>query len=146
MNRLAKLSVILTVLCLGAIVAAAIAQNDEKVKFVDSAKAEFKPAPAPGASFAVVWGDMETGPFGAFVKFEPGAKFESHSHSSQLRLAVIKGAYIYKGADGLEQRVGPGSFLTTPAGDHHTSGGDKKNGALFYMESNGKFDLVPDAK
>jgi len=67
-------------------------------------------------------------------------------HSSQLRLAVIKGAYIYAGANGVKHRVGPGCFLSTPAGDHHVSSGDPKLGALFYMESNGKFDLVPDKK
>ena len=145
MKRLTNVGVVLAAFLIGAIVYAATAQ-EKKVVFIDSAKAEFKPAPAPGAAFAVVWGDMEKGPFGAFVKFEPGARFESHSHSSDLRLAVIKGAYVYKGAKGEGHRVGPGCFISTPGGDHHVSGGDEKEGALFYMESNGKFDLIPDKK
>jgi quercetin dioxygenase-like cupin family protein len=100
----------------------------------------------PGASFAVVWGNMDTGPFGAFVKFGPGAKFANHSHSSQLRIAVIKGAYLYKSVNGEEHRAGPGCFIATPAADHHWSGGDPKQGALMYVESNGKYDLIPDQK
>ncbi len=145
MSKLVKVGVVLGAFSVGWVVCAATSQ-DKKVVFVDSAKAEFKPAPAPGAAFAVVWGDMDKGPFGAFVKFDPGAKFDTHSHSSDLRLAVIKGAYLYKGAKGEEHRAGPGCFMATPGGDHHWSGGDEKEGALIYMESNGKFDLMPDKK
>jgi len=126
-------------------VAAASAMQDKKVAFVDSSKGEFK-AMAPGANVLLVSGDLEKGPFSAFVKFDAGAKFDMHSHSSDLRLAVIKGAYLYKGAKGEEHRVGPGCYISTPGGDHHWSGGDEKDGALFYMESNGKFDLIPDKK
>jgi anti-sigma factor ChrR (cupin superfamily) len=127
------------------LVAAAPATQGKKVAFVDSAKGEFKPL-APGASVLLVTGDLDKGPFSAFVKFDAGAKFEMHSHSSDLRMAVIKGAYLYKGANGEEHRAGTGCFLSTPGGDHHWSGGDEKEGALFYIESNGKFDLIPDKK
>jgi quercetin dioxygenase-like cupin family protein len=119
--------------------------QDQKVVFMDSAKLEYK-AVAPGASMAVVMGDPEKGKHSAFVKFEPGAKFDMHSHSSNLRLVVLKGAYLYKGKNGEEHRVGPGMFITNPAGDHHWSGGDEKEGALFYMEGDDKFDLIPDKK
>jgi hypothetical protein len=30
-----------------------------------------------------------------------------------------------------------------PGGHKHWSGGDKKEGAIFYEESSGKFDLIP---
>ena len=42
-----------------------------------------------------------------------------------------------------EKRVGPGDYLYVPGGHKHWSGGDKKEGALFYDESSGKFDLIP---
>ena len=42
-----------------------------------------------------------------------------------------------------EKRVGPGDFLRVPGGHKHWSGGDKKEGALFYEEASGKFDLIP---
>jgi len=54
----------------------------------------------------------------------------------------VKGAYLYKDDAG-EKRVGPGDFLRVPGGHKHWSGGDAKEGALFYEESSGKFDLIP---
>jgi len=56
---------------------------------------------------------------------------------------VLKGAYIYKPEKGEEKRVGPGQYLFVPGGDRHVSSGDPKEGALFYEESPGKFDLNP---
>ena len=40
-------------------------------------------------------------------------------------------------------RVGTGQFLLVPGGNRHATESDAKEGALFYMESNGKFDLNP---
>jgi quercetin dioxygenase-like cupin family protein len=54
---------------------------------------------------------------------------------------VLKGAYIYQPQNGNERRVGPGSYISIPGGDVHVSRGDPKEGALFYEESPGKFDL-----
>jgi quercetin dioxygenase-like cupin family protein len=54
----------------------------------------------------------------------------------------IKGVYLYKDEAG-EKRVEPGDFLRVPGGHKHWSGGDKKEGALFYTETSGKFDLIP---
>ena len=66
---------------------------------------------------------------------------------SQLRsddiLRALDHGSIASPKDGKERRVGPGSYISVPAGDVHVSGGDKKEGALFYEESTGKFDLVP---
>jgi len=143
-KHLARLTAVLAVLSIGVIAAAANAQ--EKVQFLDSAKAESSRRRRPARRFAVVWGDMDKGPFGAFVKFEPGAKFEKPHALEPAASGGDQGAYIYAGANGVKHRVGPGCFLSTPAGDHHVSSGDPKLGALFYMESNGKFDLVPDKK
>jgi hypothetical protein len=33
--------------------------------------------------------------------------------------------------------------MHVPGGHKHWSGGDKKEGALFYTETSGKFDLIP---
>jgi quercetin dioxygenase-like cupin family protein len=65
-----------------------------------------------------------------------------HTHTNDSRIVVIKGAYLYKDASG-EKRVGPGDFIWIPGGAKHWSGGDADEGALFYQESSGKFDLVP---
>lgn len=113
--------------------------------FVSADQAKFKEV-APGASMAVISGDPEKGAHRAFTKFTPGASFPLHTHTSEMHIVVIKGAYLYKPEKGEEKRVGPGCYLDVPGGDRHASGGDAKEGALFYEESNGKFDLIPADK
>ena len=81
-------------------------------------------------------------PHGTFTKFAPGYDAGMHTHTSDVWLVVIKGAYLYKDDEG-EKRVGPGEFLRVPGGHKHWSGGDKAEGALFYQEGSGKFDLIP---
>ncbi len=126
-------------LVIGGFLGVATAQG-QKVVHVDSAQATYKDL-APGASAALVWGDMDKGPYGAFTKFVPGASFPLHTHSSDIRIVVLKGAYVYRPEKGAEVRVGAGQYLFVPGGDRHASGGDAKEGAVFYQSSSGKFDL-----
>jgi len=116
----------------------------EKVIFVSAKDAKFSVSPngASGASMAPIWGDANMGAHGTFTKFVPGFDAGMHTHTNDVWLVVIKGAYLYKDDAG-EKRVGPGDFIRVPGGHKHWSGGDKKEGALFYEESSGKFDLIP---
>jgi anti-sigma factor ChrR (cupin superfamily) len=124
----------------------AIAQSRKELVFVESGKAEFKEI-VPGVKKRILWGNHDTGPYGAFTKFDPGVTNPLHTHTNDVRIVVLQGAYIYKSKNGNERRVGPGSYISVPAGDVHVSGGDPKEGALFYEESPGKFDLkVVDQK
>jgi quercetin dioxygenase-like cupin family protein len=91
---------------------------------------------------ATVWGDPDKGVHGTFTKFEPGFDAGMHTHTSDVWIVVIKGAYLYKDDAG-EKHVGPGEFLLVPGGHKHWSGGDKTEGALFYEEASGKFDSIP---
>jgi len=113
----------------------------KKVIFVSAEQANFKEA-GPGASMAALWGDSTKGAHATFTKFVPGYDAPMHTHTNDVWIAVVKGAYLYKDDAG-EKRVGPGSFLRVPGGHKHWSGGDTKDGALFYEESNGKFDSIP---
>lgn len=108
--------------------------------FVESAKAEYKEV-APGIKKKILWGNHDAGPYGAFTKFDPGLANPMHTHSNEVRIVVLQGAYIYKSQNGKEQRVSAGSYISIPGGDVHVSGSDPKEGALFYEESTGKFDL-----
>ena len=130
------------ILVIGALLTAAAAQEKSEAVHVDPAKAAFKEL-APGASASVVWGDLDKGPYGAYTKFTPGANFPLHTHTSEIRIVVLKGAYLYKPENGVEQRVAAGQYILVPGGDRHSSAGDAKAGALFYQESTGKFDLNP---
>jgi quercetin dioxygenase-like cupin family protein len=137
-----------TLIIVAASVGAAQAQKESSkskkdVIYVAADKATFSQSPtAAGVSMAVLWGDPNKGPHGTFTKFEPGYDAGMHTHTSDVWIAVIKGAYLYKDDEG-EKRVGPGDFLRVPGGHKHWSGGDKSEGALFYEEGSGKFDLIP---
>jgi mannose-6-phosphate isomerase-like protein (cupin superfamily) len=109
--------------------------------FVSADEAKFREV-VPGVSKAVLWGDHDKGPYGAFTKFVPGLDAGMHTHTNDVWIVVLKGAYRYKDDAG-EKRVGPGDFIWIPGGMKHWSGGDATEGALFYEESSGKFDLVP---
>ncbi len=116
--------------------------KSKKVIYVSSKDAGFKRSTSKGVTMEVLWGDPDKGAHATFTKFEPGYDAGMHTHTNDVWIAVIKGAYLYKDDDG-EKRVGPGDFLRVPGGHKHWSGGDKTDGALFYEEGSGKFDLTP---
>jgi mannose-6-phosphate isomerase-like protein (cupin superfamily) len=111
------------------------------VIFDASSKATFKDV-IPGAAGHFIWGDTLKGPSGGFTRFVPGFDAGMHTHTNDVLLVVLKGAYLYRDEAG-EKRVGAGDFVRIPGGHKHWSGGDAKKGALFYQETFGKFDLVP---
>jgi len=119
------------------------AQGD-KVTFVSASHANYREMQGSrgGVTTAPIWGDAGAGAHGTFSKFVPGYDAGVHTHTNDVWIVGIKGAYLYKDEAG-EKRVGPGDFLRVPGGHKHWSGGDKKEGALFYEESSGKFDLIP---
>lgn len=111
------------------------------VDYAAADKLTYKEA-SPGASVAAVWGDPDKGAWSGFTKFVPGYDAGMHTHTNDVSLVVLRGAYLYRDDAG-EKRVGPGEFIRIPGGHKHWSGGDPKEGALFYDHSTGKFDLVP---
>jgi quercetin dioxygenase-like cupin family protein len=133
---------VLASVALTIVVLVGVAQAQKQVIYASSAKATYKPMPTGGASMGVLAGDPEKGAHKTFTKFEPGYDAGMHSHTNDVSIVVIKGAYLYKDEAG-EKRVGPGEFLLVPGGHKHWSGGDKTEGALFYEEGSGKFDVIP---
>jgi len=143
-----KVSIVLAVTAAFLIVGAAkIAIGQEKgaktVKpvYVSSESASYTEK-MPGVSMAVIWGDPDKGAHATFTKFTPGYDAGMHSHTNDVSIVVLKGAYLYKDDQG-DKRVGAGEFLRVPGGHKHWSGGDKTDGALFYEEGAAKFDVVP---
>jgi quercetin dioxygenase-like cupin family protein len=95
----------------------------------------------PGVEKALLWGDKEKGPYGAYTKFKAGHVNPLHSHGCDLRIAVIKGAYLYTGEDGREVRLGPGSYGMIPAGYEHVSAGHPTEETLFFEIGSDTFTL-----
>jgi quercetin dioxygenase-like cupin family protein len=116
-------------------------QSTGQVIFMSPDKASFHDT-GHGVSTAVIWGDPDKGAHATYSKFNPGYDAGMHIHSNDVWIVGVKGAYLYKDEAG-DKRVGPGDFLRVPGGKKHWSGGDKTEGALFYEESSGKFDLIP---
>src|SRR5258708_1325286 len=84
-------------------------QANKEVVFASAETASFKEV-VPGVSKSLLWGDDATGPYGAFTKFQPGTTAGMHTHTNDLWIVVLKGAYLYKDEAG-EKRVGPGDFI-----------------------------------
>ena len=118
------------------------ASSQKKVTYISASSAEFKPGPTKGVSMAALRGDANKGAYEELTKFDPGYDAGMHTHTNDVWIVGIKGAYLYKDEDG-EKRVGPGDFLRVPGGHKHWSGGDKTEGALFYTAGSAKFDLIP---
>jgi quercetin dioxygenase-like cupin family protein len=142
MKRLLVVSAVAGLIATAALLATVQAQKSKKVVYASSAQATYKASQMKGVSMEAVWGDADKGAHGTFTKFDPGYDAGMHTHTNDVSIVVIKGAYLYKDEAG-EKRVGPGDYLFVPGGHKHWSGGDKTEGAVFYEEGSGKFDLVP---
>ena len=98
---------------------------------------QLKGAP-PGVMSTNLWGDQTKGAYGGLTKFPAGFKSPLHYHSNDIKLVVIKGAYVLNG-----KTYGPGSYLFIPGGEKHVSGGAEDSESIFFIEQPGKFDVKP---
>src|SRR5918999_1098443 len=113
----------------------------DAVTFASSEKVAYTERMA-GASAGAAWGDPDEGAHSGFTKFVPGFDAGMHSHTNDLSLVVLKGAYLYRDEAG-EKRVGPGEFLRIPGGHKHWSGGEKRGGGRFFPQTTREIDFVP---
>lgn len=105
---------------------------------------ELDPTGAPGVKVADLWGDHRTGPFGAIFRLPPGFSAPLHTHTHAMKLVILSGTYI-QGPEGRpEFRLGPSSYLMQPGGTYrHTTSCDPAAECIFFVESDGAFDLQP---
>ena len=105
------------------------------------------PVGAPGVEVATLWGDIAKGPFGAIFKLPPGFAAPLHTHAHDMKLVIVSGTYLQAPDGQAEFRLGPGSYLQQPGGDYrHTTNCDQAAPCIFFVESDGAFDLQPVAK
>jgi anti-sigma factor ChrR (cupin superfamily) len=105
---------------------------------------DLDPTGAPGVKIADVWGDHAKGGFGAFIKFPAGFLAPLHTHTNDFKIVVISGTFVQVPEGKPELRLGPGSYLMQPGGNYrHTSACDKASECEMFVQSTGKFDLIP---
>jgi anti-sigma factor ChrR (cupin superfamily) len=105
---------------------------------------DLDPNGAPGVKVADLWGDHAKGAFGAFLKLPAGFAAPLHTHTHAMKVVFLSGTYIQAPEGKPEVRLGPGSYMMQPGGNYrHTTSCDKASDCLFFLESNGAFDLKP---
>jgi hypothetical protein len=103
---------------------------------------DLDPKGAPGVKVADLWGDHTKGSFGAYFKLPAGFAVPLHTHTRAMRVVFLSGTYIQAHEGKPEVRLGPGSYMMQPGGTYRlTTSCDKASECLFFVESNGPFDL-----
>jgi Domain of unknown function (DUF4437) len=104
--------------------------------------ADLDPTGAPGVKIANLWGDPTKGGFGAFFQLPPGFAVPLHTHTNPMKVVIVSGTYIQAPDGAAEFRLGPTSYLMQPGGNYrHTTSCDKASPCVFFVESEGPFDL-----
>jgi quercetin dioxygenase-like cupin family protein len=107
----------------------------------DGLKWEALTVKGPDVKIATVSGDHTKGAWAGFVKFPAGSKSGVHTHSSDIKIVVISGAFHYGATPETEKSYGPGSYILIPANLPHSN--SQAQGALLYGEQPGMFDSKP---
>jgi hypothetical protein len=107
---------------------------------------DLDPKGAPGVQIADLSGDHTKGAFRAFVKLPAGFAAPLHTHTHAMRVVFLSGTYIQVPDGKTAVRLGPGSYMMQPGGNYrHTTSCDKASECVFFLESDGPFDLIPVA-
>lgn len=99
----------------------------------------------PGVKIADLFGDHTKGAFGALNKFPAGFSAPLHTHTHAMRLVIVSGTLLHGPEGKPEARLGPGSYLMQPGNYRHTTRCDKASDCVVFIESSGKFDILPVA-
>ena len=103
---------------------------------------DLDPKGAPGVMVADLWGNHTKGAYGALFKLPAGFTAPLHTHTHAMKVVFISGTYVQAPEGKPEVRLGPGSYMMQPGGNYrHTTSCDKASDCVFFVESNGKFDL-----
>ncbi len=103
---------------------------------------DLDPAGAPGVKVAKLWGDPAKGGFGAFFMLPAGFAVPLHTHTHPMKVVIVSGTYLQAPDGAPEFRLSPASYLMQPGDNYrHTTSCDKTSDCVFFVESEGAFDL-----
>ena len=100
------------------------------------------PDKAPNGLRSVdLWGQALKGAHGSLTKFPAGFAEPLHTHSRDLRVVVVGGTMAFS-IDGAETKnLGPGSFVTIPAGVRHFAICRPAGACEVFVEQSGAMDV-----
>lgn len=105
---------------------------------------DLDPAHAPGVKIADLWGDHAKGAFGAYMRLPAGFMAPLHTHTHPMKVIFLSGTYLQTPEGKSQARLGPGSYMFQPGGNYrHVTACDKSADCVFFVESDGPFDLKP---
>jgi hypothetical protein len=137
------------VLSISLILSAPVLAQQSQPVFMPAANlkwTDLDPKGAPGVQIVDLWGDHTKGAFGAFIKLPAGFAAPLHTHTHPMKVVFLSGTYIQVPDGKTEVRMAPGSYMLQPGGNYrHTTTCGKASECVFFLESEGAFDLVPVA-
>ena len=138
------------ILSVGVMVGAAGAKvMTKQPKFTDASELKWGPMfpkdPQHSPMISVVYGSLNKGPMGFFLKAPAGAQFPRHWHSNDYYGVVVQGTWMHSFADPNDvKKGGPGSTWYQPGkqvhGDACAPGADC---LIFISTPSGKEDFTP---
>lgn len=88
-----------------------------------------------------LWGQATKGAHGSLTKFPAALAEHLHTHSLDLRVVVVAGTMAFS-IDGRETKdLGPGSFVTIPAGVRHFAICRPASPCEVFLEQSGAMDV-----
>jgi len=101
-------------------------------------------AGVPGVSIAVVDGDLKKGGSHFFLKYAKGVVTPPHHHSADHHVVVLEGTLLLT-VDGVERRLGPGSYFKLTGKKSHVAKVEGDTDATMFVDARSPWDVVPEA-
>jgi quercetin dioxygenase-like cupin family protein len=100
----------------------------------------FKPMGEQGPELSIVYGDPQKGPFGTFLKLQPGQSSGWHTHDSDYTAVVVQGTHnhLSQGEKATAGALPQGSWWSRAAKENHLDQCSKDGPAcVIFIHMNG---------
>lgn len=108
---------------------------------VASADLQWNDMGIPGVAAAPVSGDMSKGASRFYLKYPVGFVSPNHHHTADHYVTVVSGT-ITLTVDGVEHKLGPGSYFALTGGMPHIAKVEGNEDAVFFIQADGPWDVV----
>ena len=115
----------------------AVVTSASELKWVDS--------PMKGAKQAVLWGNPAKGPYGTLKSLPGGTALGLHTHTHAQRVVLVSGTIEFNMKGEPKKDLGPGSFVSIPAGAPHDATCKAGADCVYFEEGMGAADFKPVA-